>query len=172
MYYKAIIEQTGTKSECIKNYKISNLTGYLQYPKTYRIFAMNKHFDKYQSENEKNFKMKKTVLVIFNDNDAALNAGSNLALRMAEVHKERDVALEVFLFGPAQAAYSSDEKTGMKVSFHANIKKLIQAGIKVSACANAAGDKADALKKDGVQLDFARDAFLNYGAEHASVITF
>ena len=116
--------------------------------------------------------MKKTVLVIFNDNDAALNAGSNLALRMADVNKERNVELEVFLFGPAQAAYSDDEKTGMKASFHANIQKLIQKGIKVSACANAAGDKADTLQKEGLILDFARDAFLNYGAEQASIITF
>lgn len=33
--------------------------------------------------------MKKTVAVIFNDNDAALNAGSHVAPRMAEVNKEK-----------------------------------------------------------------------------------
>jgi len=51
IYYKATIEQTGTKSESIKNYKITILADYLQYPETYRIFAMNKYFNN-QSGNE------------------------------------------------------------------------------------------------------------------------
>lgn len=44
--------------------------------------------------------MKKTAVIIFNDNDAALNSGSHVALRMSQVNKEVGVALEVFLFGP------------------------------------------------------------------------
>ena len=118
--------------------------------------------------------MKKTVVVIFNDNDAALYAGSNVALRMAEVNKERKVELEVFLFGPGQNAYSGGDQEGPKANFKETIGKLIQAGIPVSACTNAAeaNGSAEALRKDGLKLEFARDAFLRYAEEHAAVITF
>lgn len=118
--------------------------------------------------------MKKTVVVIFNDNDAALNAGSHVALRMAEVNKERNVELEVYLFGPGQGAYSSGETEGVKATYISNIKEIIKAGITVSACKSTAETKgtADDLTKDGLKLEFARDAFLRFGDEQASVLTF
>lgn len=118
--------------------------------------------------------MKKTVIVIFNDNDAALNAGSHVALRMAEVNKERQVELEVYLFGPGQGAYSSGETEGVKATFKQTILELVKAGITVSACENTANAKgtAEALINDGIKLGFARDAFLRYGNEQASVLTF
>lgn len=118
--------------------------------------------------------MKKTVVVIFNDNDAALNAGSHVALRMAEVNKEKNVALEVYLFGPGQNAYSSEETEGVKATFKETIKKLIEANIPVSACTNSAEAQGttEMLTKDGLKLEFARDAFLRYGAENAAVLTF
>lgn len=118
--------------------------------------------------------MKKTVVVIFNDNDAALNAGSHVALRMSQVNKEMDVELEVYLFGPGQAAYSSNAENGVKAEYIKTIDELISAGIKVSTCKNTAEAKgtSEALTTKGVHLEFARDAFLRYGAEGASVITF
>ena len=118
--------------------------------------------------------MKKTEVVIFNDNDAALNAGSHVALRMSQVNKEAGVELEVYLFGPGQAAYSSNAENGVKADFIKNIDDLIAAGIKVSACKNTAEAKGttEALKAKGVHLEFARDAYLRYGAEGAAVINF
>lgn len=118
--------------------------------------------------------MKKTVVVIFNDNDAALNAGSHVALRMAQVNQEMGVELEVNLFGPGQAAYSSNAKEGVKAEYIKTIDELVKAGIKVSACTNAAeaSETTEALKAKGIHLEFARDAFLRYGAEGAAVINF
>jgi hypothetical protein len=118
--------------------------------------------------------MKKTAVVIFNDNDAALNSGSHVALRMSQVNKEVGVELEVFLFGPGQAAYSSNAETGVKADYIKTIDDLIAAGIKVSTCKNTAEAKGttEALKAKGVNVEFARDAFLRYGAENAAVITF
>jgi hypothetical protein len=125
----------------------------------------------------KNFKiklMKKTAVVIFNDNDAALSSGSHVALRMSQVNKEMGVELEVYLFGPGQAAYSGNAETGVKADYIKTIDDLIAAGIKVSTCKNTAEAKGttEALKAKGVNVEFARDAFLRYGAENAAVITF
>jgi hypothetical protein len=125
----------------------------------------------------KNFKiklMKKTVVIIFNDNDAALSSGSHVALRMSQVNKEMGVEVEVYLFGPGQAAYSSNAETGVKADYIKTIDDLIAAGIKVSTCKNTAEAKGttEALKAKGVNVEFARDAFLRYGAENAAVITF
>lgn len=118
--------------------------------------------------------MKKTAIIIFNDNDAALNSGSHVALRMSEVNKEMNVELEVFLFGPGQAAYSSNAETGIKAEYIKTIDELVKAGIKVSTCKNTAEGKGttDALKAKKIQIEYARDAFLRYGLEGASVITF
>lgn len=118
--------------------------------------------------------MKKTAIVIFNDNDAALNSGSHVALRMSQVNKEVGVELEVFLFGPGQAAYSSNEELGIKADFIKTIDELIKAGIKVSTCKNTAEAKGttEALIAKGFHVEFARDAFLRYGLEGAAVITF
>ncbi|MDZ7650920.1 MAG: DsrE family protein [Cytophagales bacterium] len=118
--------------------------------------------------------MKKTVVLIFNDNDAALNAGSHVAVRMSQVNKEAGVELEVFLFGPGQAAYSSNAETGIKADYIKAIDELVAAGIKVGTCKNTAEAKGttDALKAKGLNVEFARDAFLRFGAEGAAVITF
>ncbi len=118
--------------------------------------------------------MKKTVVHIFNDNDAALNSGSHVALRMSQVAKETGVAIEVFLFGPGQAAFSSEDETGAKADFKRTIKELVDAGIRVGTCKNTADatGTTSALQAAGIHIEFARDAFLRYGAEGAAVITF
>jgi hypothetical protein len=118
--------------------------------------------------------MKKSVVILFNDNDAALNAGSHVAVRMSQVNKEAGVELEVYLFGPGQAAYSSNAETGVKADYIKAIDELIAAGIKVSTCKNTAEAKGTtaALEAKGVHLEYARDAFLRYGAEGAAVINF
>ena len=118
--------------------------------------------------------MKKTVVIIFNDNDAALSSGSHVALRISQVNKEVGVELEVYQFGPGQAAYSSNVETGVKADYIKAIDELIAAGIKVSTCKNTAEAKGTTttLEAKGVHLEYARDAFLRYGAEGAAVINF
>ncbi|MEX1027873.1 MAG: hypothetical protein WD049_07690 [Candidatus Paceibacterota bacterium] len=118
--------------------------------------------------------MKKTAVIIFNDNDAALNAGSHVAVRMSQVNKEAGVELEVYLFGPGQAAYSSNAETGIKADYIKAIDELVATGIKVSTCKNTAEAKGttDALTAKGINLEYARDAFLRYGSESAAIITF
>ena len=118
--------------------------------------------------------MKKTAVVIFNDNDAALKAGSHVAVRMAEVAEETGVELEVYLFGPGQKAFLSPDNSDAKSAFRNNIKELLDAGVRVSACKNSADsdDNSEVLLEKGFNLEFARDTFLRYGAEGASVITF
>lgn len=118
--------------------------------------------------------MKKTVVIIFNDNDAALSSGSHVALRMSQVNQEVGVDLEVYLFGPGQAAYSSNAETGVKADYIKTIDELIKAGIKVSTCKNTAEARGttEALKAKGIIVEFARDAFLRYGSEGAAVINF
>jgi len=93
---------------------------------------------------------------------------------MAEVAKERNVELEVYLFGPAQNAYSDESEDSVKTTFRTTIKDLIRSGVRVGTCLNTAEAKgtSESLKKDGIILEFARDAFLRYGAENASVLTF
>ena len=73
-----------------------------------------------------------------------------------------------------QAAYSSNAETGAKADYIKTIDELIAAGIKVSTCKNTAEAKGttEALKAKGVNVEFARNAFLRYGAENAAVITF
>jgi hypothetical protein len=118
--------------------------------------------------------MKKTVVVIFNDNDSALNAGSHVALRMSQVNKEVGVELEVYLFGPGQGAYSSNAETGVKADYIKNIDEMVKAGIKVSTCKSTAEAKGttEVLTAKGINLEFARDAFLRFGSEGASVLNF
>lgn len=118
--------------------------------------------------------MKKTAIIIFNDNDAALSSGSHVAVRMSQVNKEAGVELELYLFGPGQAAYSSNAETGVKADYIKTIDDLIASGIKVSTCKNTAEAKGttDALKAKGIYLEYARDVFLRYGSENAAVITF
>ncbi|MEX2411633.1 MAG: hypothetical protein WD607_09760 [Candidatus Paceibacterota bacterium] len=97
-----------------------------------------------------------------------------MAVRMSQVNKEVGVELEVYLFGPGQAAYSSNAETGVKAEYIKTIDELVAAGIKVSACKNTAEAKGttNALKAKGIHLEYARDVFLRYGSESAAVITF
>jgi hypothetical protein len=118
--------------------------------------------------------MAKTVIHLFNDNDAALTAGSHVAERVRQVAAEKKVDLEVFLFGPAQAALTSPSEAPARLAFKAQIAELAKAGVRVGACLNAANGAGtvDELKSRGITLEFARDAFVRFGLETAAVITF
>jgi hypothetical protein len=118
--------------------------------------------------------MAKTVIHLFNDNDAALTAGSHVAERVRQVAAERNVELEVFLFGPAQAALTAPSEAPARLAFKAQIAELAKAGVRVGACINAANSAgtANELQSRGIALEFARDAFVRFGLEAAAVLTF
>ena len=118
--------------------------------------------------------MAKTVLFLFHDDDASLSAGSHVAERVRQVAPDAGVEVEVFCFGPAQAALTSNVHDETHTSFREQIASLTAAGVVVGACVNAANlnqtDKE--LVSLGLNLEFARDAFVRWGHEGAAVISF
>jgi len=118
--------------------------------------------------------MAKTVIFLFHDDDASLNAGSHVAERVRQVAPDSGVELEVFCFGPAQSMLTSDAHDVVKDEFRAQIESLTDAGVVVGACVNAAraNQNDERLIAMGLHLEFARDAFVRWGHEGATVISF
>lgn len=118
--------------------------------------------------------MAKTVIYLFNDNDAALNAGSHVAERVRQVASEKGVELEVYLFGPAQSALTAPSDSPVRGAFKKQIAELAKAGVRVGACLNAANGAGTAAEITalGISLEIARHAFVRFGLEGAAVITF
>lgn len=117
--------------------------------------------------------MAKTVIHIFHGDDASLSAGSHVAERVRQVAADQSVELEVFCFDPAQAALGST--TGEVVAdYNSQINELIAAGVSVGACLNAAigAGTETALRERGVELQYARDAFVRWAREGAAVVNF
>ncbi|THG32829.1 DsrE family protein [Naasia lichenicola] len=115
----------------------------------------------------------KTVVHIFHDDPDSLRTGTRAAQRIHEVAHERGVDIEVFCFGPAQRQLTGtdDETTAV---FNAQIDALIADGVRVGACVNSAqADGAeDALLARGLLLSVARDEFVRFTLESATVIAF
>ncbi len=118
--------------------------------------------------------MAKTVIFIFHGDDASLSAGSHVAERVRQIADDVDVELEVFCFGPAQAAITSAAVDEVHIEYRAQIDALAAAGVRVSACLNAAvaDGTENELRDRGIRLEYARDAFARYGLEGAAVISF
>ena len=118
--------------------------------------------------------MAKTVVFLFHNDDASLNAGSHVAERIRQVASDVGVELEVFCFGPAQSALTEESDNPIRMEYKNQIDSLASNSVRVSACLNAAtaSNTVDELTKRGIHLEFARDAFARYGLESASVISF
>jgi hypothetical protein len=117
--------------------------------------------------------MAKVVIHLFHDDESSLAAGSHVAERVRQVAGDQHVDLEVFCFGPAQAALgSSDDQT--RAEYNSQIDELIAAGVPVGACLNAAraAGTEEALGARGITLQYARDAFVRFALEGATVIGF
>ncbi|OJU41494.1 MAG: hypothetical protein BGN97_09990 [Microbacterium sp. 69-10] len=115
----------------------------------------------------------KTVAHIFHDDEDSLLTGSRLPRRVAEVAAQNDVEVEVFVFGAAQRRLGRSE-TDTDRKFNAQIDELIAAGVPVGACVNAAradGAETELLER-GLTLAVARDVFLRYTLEGATVVGF
>lgn len=62
----------------------------------------------------------------------------------------------------------------MRAEYNAQIDALVAAGVPVGACRNAASANgtAEKLAARGITLQFARDAFVRYSLEGATVLNF
>lgn len=118
--------------------------------------------------------MPKTVIHIFHGDDSSLGVGSHVAERIRQVADEQQLELEVFCFGPAQAALGDSSGAPNLQDYNAQIDELIAAGVPVGACLNAAraAETEDALTARGLQLQYARDAIARWTLEGATVVTF
>jgi hypothetical protein len=116
----------------------------------------------------------KTVIHIFHDDDASVTTGSRVAQRILEVAGERGCSLEVFCFGPAQRRLTADDGSEATATFRRQIGELVAAGVTVGACVNAA--RADGVEAElatrGLVLRVARDEFVRFTLEQATVVSF
>jgi len=114
--------------------------------------------------------MKKIVIHLFHDDSASLGTGSHVAERIRLVHRERGADMEVYVFGPAEQALvgSGDAK------FRETMVGLAKNGIPVHVCRNIAEEmgKTEEFTRLGFTLEYARDAFLRYALEGATVVSF
>jgi len=118
--------------------------------------------------------MPKIVMHLFHADDASLNAGSHVAQRIQEVAPAQQIQVEVYCFGPAQDALTDVNDSPVRRQYNAQVDALVASGVLVSAClsaANASGT-TEALASRGIKLEFARDAFVRYALEGATVVTF
>ncbi len=117
--------------------------------------------------------MTKVVIHLFHGDDDSLSAGSHVAERIRQVATGQGADLEVYCFGPAQAALSHPDGP-VRAEYNQQIDDLAAAGVPVGACLNAAraAGAEEELQKRGIKLQYARDAFVRYALEGATVITF
>jgi hypothetical protein len=112
----------------------------------------------------------KVVIHIFHADDGSLVTGAHVSERIRQVKEERGVALEVYVFGPAEKALADPARS----EFRQTLTKLAQAGVPVHICRDIAESmaKADEFRGLGFTLEYARDAFARYAVEGATVISF
>lgn len=114
--------------------------------------------------------MKKVVIHIFHDDDSALGTGSHVSERIRQVKDQQGVALEVYVFGPAEKALADPAR----VQYRDTLVALAKNGVPVHVCRNDAEKlgKADEFTRMGFTLEYARDAFVRYAVEGATVVSF
>ena len=112
----------------------------------------------------------KMVIHIFHADDSSLGTGSHVSERIRQVKEERGVALEVYVFGPAERALADPAREEYRLT----LTKLAQAGTPVHVCRSIAEDmgKAEEFTRIGFTLEYARDAFVRYAVEGATVVSF
>lgn len=118
--------------------------------------------------------MPKTVVHVFHDDDDSLATGTRVAQRVHETAADHGCDVEVFCFGPAQRRLGGEPGTEAVSTFNRQIDELIARGVPVGACVNAARAEGteEALLRRGLSLHVARDEFLRFTLEQATVITF
>jgi len=118
--------------------------------------------------------MSKNLFHLFHGDDASLTLGSLAAFRSHEQTKANGVNVEVFCFGPALQALAVTDTEGAVRTYNENIGSLIDSGVRVAACLNAADASgiAEGLRARGIILESAVDVFARCAADGTNVITF
>jgi len=113
--------------------------------------------------------MKKLVIHIYHTNENAAVTGARLAERIRQAAPEQGVALEVFIFGAAIGALADPAQA----EYRDGLIALAKNGITVNVCRQAAETmgQAEAVKAMGLSLEYARDAFIRFALEGATVIS-
>ena len=76
----------------------------------------------------------KVVIHIFHADDNSLGPGAHVSERIRQVKQERGVALEVYVFGPAEKALADPARS----EFLETLVKLAQAGVPIHLCRDIA----------------------------------
>lgn len=112
----------------------------------------------------------KVVIHIFHADDSSMGTGTHVSERIRQVMEQRGVALEVYVFGPAEKALDDPAHT----TFRDHLIALAQTNVPVHLCRSIAEEmgKAEEFARLGFTLEYARDAFARYATEGATVISF
>ena len=118
--------------------------------------------------------MAKVVIHLFHADEDSLAAGSHVAERVRQVAGDSGVALEVYCFGPAQGALGDTSGDPTRAEYNRQIDELVAAGVPVGACLNAAraAGSEKALSERSITLQYARDAYVRFALEGATVLNF
>ena len=113
--------------------------------------------------------MKKVVIHIFHVHENAAITGAKLAERIRQVAGERGIELELFIFGAAIGALADHAQ----FEFRDALVALAKQGVPVHVCQQAveAMGQAEAMRALGFGLELARDAFIRFALEGATVIS-
>ena len=114
--------------------------------------------------------MKKVVIHIFHDDASSLGTGSHVSERIRQVKEQQDVALEIYVFGPAEKAIANP----INGAYRDTLVSLAKNGVPVHICRSIVEDmgKAHEFMHLGFKLEYARDAFIRYALEGATIISF
>jgi len=113
--------------------------------------------------------MKKLVIHIFHTHEGSTDIGPKLAERIRLVAAERGASLELFIFGPAIAALADPAQP----AFRDALAALAQQQVPILVCRQTVEmmGKAEMLTSLGFRLEYARDAFIRFALEGATVIS-
>ncbi len=118
--------------------------------------------------------MSKNVVFLFHDDAASLRLGSRLAEGLAS-SEDGDVELEVFCFGPAQAALIPETgEAAERAEYRDRIDQLASRGVRVGTCRSAAESSgvAEEMIERGIRLESPRERVQQYAREGAVVLNF
>ena len=113
--------------------------------------------------------MKKIVIHIFHTHEGSTDIGPKLAERIRLLAAERDVTLELFIFGPAIAALVDPAQSGFRDALAA----LAQQKVPILVCRQTVEmmGKGEMVAGLGFSLEYARDAFIRFAMDGATVIS-
>ncbi len=112
----------------------------------------------------------KVVIHIFHADESSLGTGAHVSERIKQAMEQRGVALEVYVFGPAEKVLGDPTRP----QFREDLVALASSRVPVHVCRSIAEEmgKADEFARLGFTLEYARGAFARFATEEATVISF